>query len=120
MIEEKYIPLLERLVDGTGDGRVDWQPDRDKEQTFFAEFGKAYVQIQARIDPDYPDQPDYVVQLLSRDGAVMEEFSNATLRKVERQEGKGYALMARLYTDAKRNAFKVEQVVDDILKDLES
>lgn len=118
MLENKFLLLLQRLHQRTVDGAVTWEPG-SSQGVFVAMLGEFSVGIQARRDPEYPDDPDIFIRLSNPEGTVIEEFSNATLRGVETGEVNAYAMMKELYTRARRSAYGVEQAIDSLLDRLE-
>src|SRR5258706_15839960 len=100
MFEDKLWKLLQRLHKKTMEKELEWADNSDG--SFVAPLGEFYVTIGTRQDPDYPNQPDYVVKILKSGVGVIEEFSNATLRGLSNGYDKSpYALFEETYTQAR-------------------
>ena len=119
MFEKKLLDLVIGLRKKTGDRKVDWKPSYLNDEVFEAEFHPYKVSITSRHDPDYPDEPDYIVQILNNANKVVEEFSNATLRGFM-EEGKvnPYKMLEETYTLARRQALGADDAVESLLDDL--
>ena len=118
MLENKFFLLLQRLHQKTADGTLGWEPG-SAQGTFIATLGEFVVGIQAKPDPEYPDDPDIFIRVYNSEGTTIEEFSNATFRGVETGEVNAYAMMKELSTRARRSAYGVEQAIDILLEHLE-
>ena len=118
MLENKFLLLLQRLHQRTVAGTIAWEPG-SSQGAFIATLGDFTVGLQAKRDPEYPDDPDIYIRVHDPQGTVIEEFSNATFRGVETGQVNAYAMMKELYTGARRKAYGVEQAIDNLLERLE-
>lgn len=69
------------------------------------------------------DRVDYVVELMNADGRIIDRFSDVTLEGTDPSPGGGhpnhFVRMRELYETARRQAFGVDQALDEILKELD-
>lgn len=115
MLEEKLLDLVVRLHKKTTEKKLDWEESEFGKEVYETTLGAFKVRIKSRWDPDYPEQPDYIVQLVGENEKVLEEFSNATFRGIEPHP---YRLMEETYTVARRRALGVEAALESVLDDL--
>ena len=118
MVENKFLLLLQRLHQKTVEGAIMWEPGRypDALSTVLGDFG---VAIQAKNDPEYPHDPDFIIRLYNPQGEAIEEFSNATFRGMETGEVNPYEILKDLHTRARRSAYGVEKAIDALLDSLQ-
>ncbi len=119
MLEKKFLDLLVRLHKKTMERKLEWTASFYDDKAFRTKLGDFAVTIGLRNDPDYPDQPDYVVQILGGNDKVLEEFSNVTLRGLSTNDTNAYSLLDETYTNARRAALGVESAVESLLENLE-
>jgi len=120
---ERALALLHTLHSRTREGKVNWQ-ETDDTRTFQTESGDFDLRIRLLPDRDYPDQPDYALEVFRRDsGRKIDTISNVTLRPVMDQKTPDglnpYAVLEQLYEMARRKALRVDDVLDSILQTLE-
>jgi len=124
-IANRQLALVHALHKRTERGRVAWR--YDSSQAFRAEFDDFSLRIRLIPDPDYPDDPNYALELWSKSDSLVgermiEEISNATLRPVmdhATPDGLSpYAVLAQVYDMARRQALNVNDVLDRVLATL--
>jgi hypothetical protein len=138
---ERELSLVQSLHKRTRAGKVNWEASTSPAYTggFQAEFGNVIVVIREVHDPDYPEQPDYELLIIQPVrgaamilnppspqeplGRVVETISNLTLRPViahVTEEGLNpYTLLSETFLLARRKAFKVDEVLDGLLHELD-
>jgi len=118
MADRKLLTLVERLHRRTQERKVQWG-ETPKDGVFQAEFGGIIVTLQLRPDPQYPEEPDYIVRILNDEGRLVEQFTNNDLSSLaENAERHPYRLMSELYDDARRLAMGVDRALDTLLNEL--
>lgn len=120
---ERALALLHALHSRTRDGKVDWQETGDG-RVFQTESGEFDLKIRLVPDRDYPDQPDYALEVFKRSsGQKIDTISNVTLRPVmDRKTPEGlnpYTVLEQLFEMARRKALRVDDVLDTILQTIE-
>jgi hypothetical protein len=120
---ERSLALIHSLYKRTREGKVNWEVSSDR-RAFKAEFGAFDVLIRVMPDPDYPDQPDFSLEIIDRGtGSMIESITNATLRPVmDRKTPEGlnpYGVLDQIFGMARRKALKVDDVLQTILEQLE-
>jgi hypothetical protein len=134
---ERSLSLVHSLYNRTQAGKIDWQPSSDFADAFEARFGELRVAIRLTPDPEYPENPDYVVYVVKdpvesstatrvvlRPSApqVIDEISNTTLRPLmDRTTGDGlnpYEVLRETFKMASRKALGVDEVLDELLEKL--
>ena len=120
MIEKKFVALIQRLHKKTTEGSVQWERSFVEDKAFTTTMGRFSLSLRPRGDPDYPDQPDYILRIHSQDDTVIEEISNVTLRGVsEELNVNALQLLQETYTTARRQVLGVEGAVDSLLSELD-
>ncbi len=120
---ERGLALVQSLHKRTREGRVDWQ-DRGDTRSFRTDIGDFDLIIRQVPDPDYPDEPNYSLEVVEKgSGRVLEAISNATLRPVmDRKTAEGlspYAVLDDTFQMARRKALKIDDVLENILHQLQ-
>lgn len=107
----------------TKNGKVDWQPS-DNDKAFQADFEGFRLVIQEVPDSDYPDKPDYHLNIVNNLGQTIETISNVTLRSLSEEPGRPprlpnpYNLLSETFEMARRKAFGVDAALEAILRQL--
>ncbi|MDB5353011.1 MAG: hypothetical protein JWN86_4258 [Planctomycetota bacterium] len=101
----KFIQMIEHLATATEQGRLAWGEDDD--DTFLARLTRAMVRISQGRDGDY------YVTLYDGTGKVLEL---ETFSSTENKEH--YAPVDRLYSLARRDAYKIDEVIDQVILDV--
>ena len=118
---EKTLALVQRLHARTRDGKVDWETTHI-EGLFAVQLGEFVLRLKQIPDPDYPDQPDFKLDVEDASGRTIERITNTTLRPVNdrlTEEGLSpYNLMERTFDMARRKALGVDDVLETILQGL--
>ncbi|MGE0823336.1 MAG: hypothetical protein AB7G75_15870 [Candidatus Binatia bacterium] len=118
MINEKFLQLLNVLLEGTRAGKIKWHETVD-EDAFRVVFGAGLVRIESRLDP-VDETTFFVVSLLNRQGRTIETVT-ASLNMVTYPEPQvSYSFLSDLYTAARASARAADDVLDSILRDAEA
>lgn len=120
---ERSLAIVQKLYDRTREGKVDWQP-ADDARAFRTDFNDLDLIIHELPDPDYPDEPDYSLEIAEKfAGRIIETISNQSLRPVmDRKNSEGlnpYALMHATFEMARRKALKVDDALQNLLNQLQ-
>jgi hypothetical protein len=121
---ERGLALVQSLHKRTQEGRVDWQDSGDA-RSFRTDIGDFDLIIRQIPDPDYPDEPNYSLEIVEKgSGRVIEAISNVTLRPVmDRKTAEGlnpYAVLDDTFQMARRKALKIDDVLENILHQLQA
>lgn len=108
MSYSKIATLIKTLLKQTSNGELQWA-QTEKTATFQASFPRYSVRI-------YPQNSDYVLQILNDQGDTVEEIADPDLRDVLASP---YKTMGDLHDSARRNAMGVETALDEILNFLD-
>ena len=119
---ERALALIQALHSRTREGRIDWQETTDARK-FTTESGDFDLTIRLIPDRDYPDKPDYAVDVVNRSsGQKIETVSNVTLRPMmDRITPDGlnpYVVLEQTYEMARRKALRVDDALESILQTL--
>jgi hypothetical protein len=122
-VVERGLAIVQTLHKRTQEGKVDWQEGSDA-RSFSTDFGDFDLIIRQIPDRDYPDEPDYSLEIIEKlSGRVIEEISNVTLRPVmDRKTAEGlnpYGVLADTFQMARRKALKIDDVLENILHQLQ-
>lgn len=119
---ERALALVQALHARTREGRVDWRETHDA-RMFATESGDFDISVRQVPDKEFPDQPDYKLEVVSRStGRTIETISNVTLRPVmDRITSEGlnpYVVLEQTYEMARRKALRVDDALETILDSL--
>ena len=119
---DRQLALVHALYGRTKEGRIDWHAHPDP-RLFDADFGEFILRIRLIPDTDYPDEPDYSLEVWSADSdRLIETISNVTLRPVmDRITDDGftpYTVLRETYEMARRQALNVDDALERILATL--
>jgi hypothetical protein len=117
MTDTRYLTLVTLLHRRSREGKIAWQETKE-DGVYQATFGNLTLEVRAQSDRDYPEAPDYFVRILNDQGRLVEEFSNAELRELNREPSESYQLLQELYTSARRTAMGVEEALHNLLEEL--
>jgi hypothetical protein len=121
---DRQLALVHSLYSRTKDGKVDWK-ETNYSLSFEAPVGGYIFKISLVPDQDYPNEPDYQLQVRENDTKSqrwIDTISNATLRPVSDKitpDGLNpYGVLGRIYELARRKALHVEDALERILATL--
>jgi hypothetical protein len=118
---ERSLALVHALYKRTRDGAVDWQ-DVGTVDMFDAAFGDFRLRIRLVYDPDYPNEPDYLLDVMNAHGGTIETISNISLRPLsDRLTNEGlnpYTVLRQIFDMARRKALNVDEAIESILGEL--
>jgi hypothetical protein len=119
----RSLSIVNTLYKRTVEGAINWVESTWHDGAFDAEFENVKVVIRAEDDPQYPEQPDYILNIVNTStGRNIEEISNRTLSPVmERVNEQGlnpYSLLQDTFRMARRKALKVDDTLDNLLEQL--
>jgi hypothetical protein len=77
MADEKFLALLDRLYRKSQAGKIEWKPVEHSAfpGDFYMELGDHYVTIELKLDPEYPEDPDLFLRLMTKKGVVLQDLS---------------------------------------------
>lgn len=115
--EEKYVRLLENLLKATEEGRIHWETTA-RTGTYRVSLGQGMVRIGLIEDPLHGqygaslngEESNYQLVLLDQSGRAVDSVSQIPDRP---------DLLENLYNLARRDALKVDNFIDLLLKDVE-
>lgn len=122
MADRKNLVLVQRLYQQTQKGKITWT-ETNQDRAFRAKLGTFSVIVREIDDPEYPDIPDYQVELYNDKNRWIESISNSDLRAFGEEKLDDltpYAVMSATYRLAHRQALGIDKVIDSILAQLES
>jgi hypothetical protein len=111
----KIHDLVQRLIDRTDEGKVNWEITADK-GIYQAAFPNYSVRLFTRRNYGYDDSVDYVMTIHDETGEMIDEITDVGLRDSGFDDA--YKRMVHLYNEARRKAVGVEKVIDDLLSEL--
>jgi len=121
MADSENLRLIQLLYLRTKERAVQWTPDTTA-GAFVASFQDYAIRIRAQADMDFPDQPDYFVEILDEAGRAVDNLSNysfSTMMEEKTQEGLNpYQVLAETYVAAKRQALGADQALKSLLEQL--
>lgn len=109
----KFEDFLERLLDATYRGDVEWEDSAD-EAAFFVTLRHGSVHIERRYDFDEDDRqfPVFKAYLYNTKGRLAEDIGPREMRDD--------ALLSRLFDEARRRARKADSLLDQVTADLQT
>ena len=120
MAYEKQQNLVIKLAKLTQTGSVDWQQTLD-DTVFRLSFKNNSILISLADSKD--DTADVIISLLNESGQIVERFSDNDLRGEgisQPVEGGWFKFMLNMYEKARRSALGSDQVLDSIIKEIDS
>lgn len=119
----RSLSIVNTLYKRTVEGIINWEESTWHSGAFDAEFENVKVVIREEDDPEYPQEPDYILNIVNtRTGRGIEEISNRTLRplmdRVNEQGLNPYSVLQETFQMAKRKALKVDDTLDNLLEQL--
>lgn len=108
MIPERYKDIVKKLAQRTDNGEVNWK-STSHEKMFVVDF----KQFSLSINPYYDNRDHVRFSILDSEGNEIDDF----------HVGEGEAeweLAHRLYSEARREARKIDLVISDITEELNS
>lgn len=113
------------LVKSTASKAIEWK-ESPREGAFQVSFKDYSVRLSVRPNRGTV-QPDYVAEIISSDGDIIDVFTDVDLAgandvkdDLEFQNVQWFATMRDLYSAARRQALGVDKALDAILNDLRS
>lgn len=108
MSSKKYLQLIDKLMDKTGEGQLDWRETAWSEtfQVSFTNYSITLSQVHANGTLGYVDH------ILNYEGRTVDSFSDDDLKP------EGLDRMAELYQKARRRALNADNALDEILSQL--
>jgi hypothetical protein len=121
----RSLSIVFTLYKRTVEGVINWGESTWHGGAFDAEFGDVKVVIREEEDPQYPQQPDYILNIVNmRTGRAIEEISNRTLSpvtdRVNEQGLNPYSALEEIFKMARRKALKVDDTLDNLLEQLKT
>lgn len=115
--------IVNTLYKRTVEGAINWVESNWHSGAFEAEFENVKVVIREEDDPEYPQQPDYILNIVNtRTGRGIEVISNRTLspltERVNEQGLNPYSVLQETFKMARRKALKVDDTLDNLLEQL--
>lgn len=117
--EEQSLQLVQQLYVRTREGKVRWEPASGTR--IRAEFAPYFIEMYTAKDPEFPDAPDYFVEVQDDMDRAVETISNYTFQPfmdLKYEDMNPYQLLSRLYLNARRNALGADKALGIILKKL--
>ncbi len=108
MFLEKDNALLSRLITASKEGKLDWAPTGTTSSKFVTALSGKYVVSVGEQWVGSPS-PEHYLRLETQDGISIQTLTDET-----------YPDVKELYEFARRRALKVDEAIDDILKELDS
>jgi hypothetical protein len=112
MVSEQFNRLLAQLCQISRAKKLGWQATRQL-NAYRIGLGEGGVRICDDSGPDYA-AGSYIVQLLNRDGRVIEEMT------ITEHLDERYQAVDELYCQARASAHHLDHLIDTMLGDLES
>lgn len=117
--EQQAFSMVQLLYERTRQKKVHWEQGSGRRVR--AELDPYYVEMYSRPDPEFPEAPDYFIEVLDEQGRVVEEISNYTFRPfvdLKFEDLSSYQLLDRLYVAARRAAMGADKALEVLLKKL--
>ncbi len=120
---ERQLELVHELHRRTREGRIDWEPTQQEGAFMWSKSITFAIRIRKTFDPDYPDQPDYFLDVIDWPSErTIETISNITLRPVANRITEDgltpYQVLGEMYDLARRKALRVDDALEAILNSL--
>jgi hypothetical protein len=112
MSVEKQTKLVERLIERTAQGEIDWVEGLD--DGFQVSFSDNTLRIEML---DSPNSAMVRISLINSDGYIAESFDDEQLTAATSQGW--FAKMRDLLYAAQRKARGADKILDDVLRELE-
>lgn len=122
MSDRKYYLLVKRVYELSRDGRLTWE-ESNGARRFATKVGLYKLVIREIDDPEYPDQPDYALEVFNEAGRWVDTVFNHSLRAFveDKVDGLGpYHMLQTTYRLAHRQALKVDETIGLVLEKLDS
>lgn len=119
MAMEKQKKLVERLLDKTKQGKLEWRETVDTNR-FRLSFSDSGLEIYSKgRQGQFED--DYIISMINAEGSVVDAFSDVDLNQSEvvAPDVSWYSKMMELHSLAKRRALGSDEVLDTILNELD-
>jgi hypothetical protein len=114
MSTNKYVQVLNLLVEQTNDHMIDWTETGD-ESEFLVSFPNYSILIKEEMGSR--DFPYYVVSIVNSEGRIIDRFSDVMLDS-EGVTPSSYEIMRNLYNQARRSALRTDNALDEIIAQL--
>lgn len=112
MTSQKHIALVRHLRGKSLEGQLEWE-----ESALGGAFEVALSNYTIRISPE---NEDYRVSILNREGKFIESFTDVDMRGTTWEGGRTtFQVFEEIYEVARRISFGVEEALNDILEELE-
>lgn len=109
MIPEEYMPMVKALSDQTKSSKLEWETTSDKEK-FILNIAQKSITIWRFLC--YPeDQMIVKIEILDFLGETIDSFQS-----MDNEED--FPIMDKLFGLAKRNALKIQETIDEIMREL--
>jgi hypothetical protein len=121
MADSNSLRLLQRVYGRTMRRTLEWR-ETNEERVFISNVGAYQVRIREIYDPEYPEQPDYALDIIRADGTWIESITNRDLRAFfdEKFEGRNpYQLLQETHQMAHKVALGVDEAIAELLAELE-
>jgi hypothetical protein len=115
MVNEKFLQLLNILLEETHTGKIKWNETVD-DDAFRVVFGSGLVRIESQLSPEN-ETPFFVVSLLNRQGRTIETLAVGPNEVTYPAPPVSYSFLSDLYTAARASARAADEVLDNILKE---
>jgi hypothetical protein len=117
--EQQAYKLVKQLYARTLAGKVRWEPEGSvKVRTTFDPYSLVMYSVK---DPEFPDSPDYFIEVVDDMDRTVETISNYTLQPFMEEKFDDlnpYQLFSRLFLTARRNALGADRALGAILQQL--
>jgi hypothetical protein len=113
----KYQRLVDLLIKKTGEGTADWQTT-SRQGVFSLSLPDFSVWI-SRLSSDEGSE-DVWLHLVNSQGAVIDKIRDIDIAEGIDDKPAFYKRMDRLYQDARRQAFGVDQALDKLIAELDN
>lgn len=111
MIPEEYIPMLEKISELTKKRKKSWEKTSDMNR-FILKVGLNAISLFSFTS--YPDDEECIgFELLNTYGDRIDGFGVGITESE-------YSKMSELYSNARRNALKIDSAISNVMNDLDS
>lgn len=111
MSSRKLASIVEKLMEKTSNGELEWQ-NTERKDTYQVVLARFAVRIFSR---EGDGGIDIVVQVINQDGVIVEEIADPDMRGLMSEP---YTRMSELLEDARRSAMGVDAALDALLQEL--